>query len=1124
MLETPAELLDRLEQCGLLTPSIIERREAMLGAESAEQAAEELVRLRLLTEYQAQAAVNDASQPLSIGDYIVEDMIGRGGMGFVLKASHRRMKRQVAIKFLHKSMTESRDLVARFEREFEAAAQLHHQNIVTAYDAGEHDGSHYLVMQYVDGEDLSHRVKHNGPLRVSEAIDVIRQTAEGLGYAHDKGIVHRDIKPGNLLLDREGVVRILDMGLARMRPSPGDALDGGAHADLTNTGSVMGTVDYMAPEQALDAKTADFSADIYSLGCTLYFLLTGNPPFRSDTIMRRLLAHREQDIPLIRHVRPEAPRELDGVFAKMMAKKKEDRYPSMQHLVVALKSIELDDDEAEQMATLDAPDDGTGGFISLPEADQPDDSGASGFSELSATTPGEGLARDSSLSATEATLIESDSQLSQTVVTSSAESLSQASGFPDSPANAATPSESPHTARHRSSSPWKVVIPGIATVLLVAILFALSQKGTDGPPTNGSLADAGAQSESKADAAQRQGTARTATADSSLPEMSPDRRAAEWVLSIGGNVSAINEAGKTLDISNRAPLPPEPFQVNIVDIAQNAKVGDEELKKLRGLSGLTHLSIWGTSISDQGLANLTNEGRLPLPNLLNLSLGETEITEAGLGYLAGSRQLAVLNISDTRISDLSVLPNFPQLSKLDIRDGQIAAEALAELKAIKTLKSLTLDGTQVADLGSQHTLALGAITVLNVQCNGAEFDPIVFQGLDELADLQLISPPNSLFVESFWMTVASLPKLTSMSFANCLTNETLAGLQPMPQLRKFHLGFAKASVARIPDAAEKLPNLIDLANIGAELTDNDALQLQKFSRLTQLDVTVNQITAVGIEKLRKALPACRIISDHGTFEPDPAVMSPDRRAVDWVFAQGGSVRIQTDGESPTSVQKVAELPSDGFRLLDVDLSRCKHAIDDGLSVLQGLSSLDALYLVETQVTDQGLANLTDEGRLPLTNLKRLYLDGTRVSESGLRHLAGSKALQSLLLSKTQVVDWSVLKLFPRLGGLSIDGARDDSTALAEILNLPALVQLKVDASHLAIAAGQHPDALRRLEDLTVYNLTSDFDVSELSNLRKVRALGLQNSDPRVIDADFWRTVAGLPELTSLYFAYGIDVQ
>jgi len=477
MLETPAELLDRLEQSGLLSPSIIEHQDKLLRAGSAEQAAEELVRLNLLSEYQARVALRDQSVPLSIGEYIVEDMIGRGGMGFVLKARHRRMKRQVAIKFLHKSMTESPDLVARFEREVEAAAQLHHQNIVTAYDAGEHDGSHYLVMQYVDGEDLSHRVKRDGPLRVSEAIDVIRQAAEGLGYAHEKGIVHRDIKPSNLLLDREGVVRILDMGLARMRPSPGDALDGGAHADLTNTGSVMGTVDYMAPEQALDAKTADFSADIYSLGCTLYFLLTGNPPFRSDTIMRRLLAHREQDIPLISHVRPEAPRELDDVFAKMMAKKKEDRYPSMRHLIVALNSIELEDSEAEQMATIDAPDDGTGGFIRLPDSDQSDDEeGVPDFGEPSAITETDGPDMSTASAATDATLIESDSQVSQTVVLNDSRH-----GAEDDQFSIASPAQSDAESAKSKLRAWKVGVPIAVGLLVLVGAFALSSKDGDAP-------------------------------------------------------------------------------------------------------------------------------------------------------------------------------------------------------------------------------------------------------------------------------------------------------------------------------------------------------------------------------------------------------------------------------------------------------------------------------------------------------------------------------------------------------------------------------------------------------------------------------------------------------------------
>jgi serine/threonine protein kinase len=360
MLESPAELLGELESNGLLSPSIVEHRDALLKSASAEQAAQELVRLQLLTEFQAEVTLKQEPIPLVIGDYIVETMLGHGGMGYVLKARHRRMKRPVAIKFLLKSLTDSEDFQKRFEREVEAAAQLDHQNIVTAYDAGIHDGNHYLVMQYVDGDDLSGIVKTKGPLGITAAVDVIRQAAEGLDCAHELGIIHRDIKPSNLLMDHKSVVRVLDMGLARIQRSPGDAVDGTGNADLTGTGSVLGTIDYMAPEQALDAKKADHRADIYSLGCTLYFLLTGNPPFGNETIMRRLLAHRQSKIPRLQEVRPEAPGELEQVFAMMMAKRKRDRYPSMRHLIVALDSLDLGNSEADQMATLDMPNEISG--------------------------------------------------------------------------------------------------------------------------------------------------------------------------------------------------------------------------------------------------------------------------------------------------------------------------------------------------------------------------------------------------------------------------------------------------------------------------------------------------------------------------------------------------------------------------------------------------------------------------------------------------------------------------------------------------------------------------------------------------------------------------------------------
>ena len=189
----------------------------------------------------------------------------------------------------------------------------------------------------MDGKDLSALVKKNGPFPVNKAVNYILQAARGLEFAHSEGVVHRDIKPANLLLDKKEVVKILDMGLARLDSSVG--AESGPQAELTGTGTIMGTVDYMAPEQALDTKHADARADIYSLGISLYYLLAGRAAFEGDTVMKKLLAHREQPIPSLQDTQTTVSKQLDAVFKKMVAKRVEDRYQTMSEVVEALERL-----------------------------------------------------------------------------------------------------------------------------------------------------------------------------------------------------------------------------------------------------------------------------------------------------------------------------------------------------------------------------------------------------------------------------------------------------------------------------------------------------------------------------------------------------------------------------------------------------------------------------------------------------------------------------------------------------------------------------------------------------------------------------------------------------------------
>jgi WD40 repeat protein len=263
--------------------------------------------------------------------YQVQQLLGRGGMGAVYRAQHRLMERTVALKLINAELLSAPIALQRFQQEMKAAAKLTHPNIVQAFDAETAGNVHFLVMEFVPGTDLHQHLEANGPLPLAQACDYIRQAALGLEHAHQRNMVHRDIKPHNLMLTTEGIVKVLDFGLARV-VREGSLGKGG----LTNAGTVMGTADYIAPEQTIDAHDVDGRADIYSLGGTLYHLLSGQVPYPGGTVIDKMMRHTLDKPAPLRELRPDLPAELVAVVEKMLAKKPELRYARAADVATAL--------------------------------------------------------------------------------------------------------------------------------------------------------------------------------------------------------------------------------------------------------------------------------------------------------------------------------------------------------------------------------------------------------------------------------------------------------------------------------------------------------------------------------------------------------------------------------------------------------------------------------------------------------------------------------------------------------------------------------------------------------------------------------------------------------------------
>ena len=329
---TGDDFLDLTRKSGVVEPPRLDAYLAKLGPMlDAKALAEKMVVDGLLSGFQAEQLLQGRWKRFYIGKYKILERLGRGGMANVFLCEHKLMRRRVAVKVLPAIHGQDTSALERFYREARAVAAVDHPNLVRAYDIDQDDNLHFLVMEFVDGVNLYDLVRRSGPISLERAAHYIAGAAVGLQHAHEMGLVHRDIKPGNILVDRSGAVKVLDLGLALFFHSDDDD-------QLTKKydETVIGTADYLAPEQALDSHTVDIRADIYSLGGTLYYLLTGRPPFPEGNVAQKLVSHQQREPVPIAQLRPDVSPQLVAVFEKMAQKDPAERYQTPADVVAAL--------------------------------------------------------------------------------------------------------------------------------------------------------------------------------------------------------------------------------------------------------------------------------------------------------------------------------------------------------------------------------------------------------------------------------------------------------------------------------------------------------------------------------------------------------------------------------------------------------------------------------------------------------------------------------------------------------------------------------------------------------------------------------------------------------------------
>lgn len=579
-----------------------------------------------------------------IGHYQLVKKIGQGGMGIVFLATHTRLKKQVVLKILLNNDWEHSNQTQRFYREMELVGRLDHPNIVKATDAGEADDLCYLAMEYLVGHDLKTILKSEGPLPLTAACTLVRQIANGLQYIHNNDLIHRDIKPSNLFLTTDGQVKILDLGLAGLRYSHS------SNSDLTQSDCIMGSVNYMAPEQAQSIKYVDHRSDIYSLGCTFYQLLTNQLLFKRETPLETIIAHREDPVPLLSKQMPEIPEPLEKLFQSMVTKRPEDRIQSMSEIV------QIIDHFLEQQSNLPANDESKTTLSETRELRQI-------CQNVELTQPVEPLMHETSTQYLPTRHLFSSGYF---LITISAAVLIFSGFLGYLLISGSNPVQKPESVTEKKEPRLETIaFKTQATTEREVALWALKHdckiivqlaNGAKSPPV---------------------------TQQNLLPDED------FFITQI--------EFKKPLDLTLEFFTPLRKLSRLQTLLLADCYIKDDALDAIKNMTTLHKLDLHDSGITDQGLSHIGG-----LINLSHISLQKNKnLTNDGLQVLNQLQKLNSVNLARLNISDegLIFLQNNPKLEWLNISETQVTDQSVKYLKMLNKLENLYLSDSKITKQG-----------------------------------------------------------------------------------------------------------------------------------------------------------------------------------------------------------------------------------------------------------------------------------------------------------------------------------------------------------------------------------------------------------------------------------------